>query len=183
MYTCAMRTSDGDKMNIRAAVPRRWCCCCNSAWLTTADTASTQTLTVEWLTSDEYRLHTSTCKQPTTRRVHYTQPRACIPHSTSAKPMQLTWTTVCPKKSEPLNILQQQPQICSDSNKILHTQDDIWYKHYCIVSYKSALTLLKYEFLNNITHKSWVSFAVDVSQNSQNVHSSKRPVSSRKFNH
>ena len=25
--------------------------------------------------------------------------------------------TVCPKKSEPLNILQQQPQICSDLNK------------------------------------------------------------------
>ena len=31
--------------------------------------------------------------------------------------------TVCPPKSEPLNILQQQPQICSDLNKILHTQD------------------------------------------------------------
>jgi len=28
--------------------------------------------------------------------------------------------TVCPKKSEPINILQQQPQICSDLNKILH---------------------------------------------------------------
>jgi len=55
-------------------------------------------------------------------------------------------------KSEPLNILQQQPQICSDLNKILHTRDDICYKHY--ISYKSALTLLKYEFLNNITHKS-----------------------------
>ena len=62
--------------------------------------------------------------------------------------------TVCPKKSEPLNILQQQPQICSDFNKILLTQDDICYKHYYIVSYKSVLTLLKYEFLNNITHKS-----------------------------
>ena len=85
------------------------------------------------------------------------------------------------QKSEPLNILQQQPQICSDLNKILHTQDDICYKHNYI--YKSALTLLKYEFLNNITHKSWVSIAVDVSQNSQNVHSSKRPVSSRKFSH
>ena len=48
------------------------------------------------------------------------------------------------QKSEPLNILQQQPQICSDLNKILHTQDDICYKHYYIVSYKSALTLLKY---------------------------------------
>jgi len=60
-------------------------------------------------------------------------------------------------KSEPLNILQQQPHICSDLNKILHTQDDICYKHYYLVSYKSALTLLKYEFLNNITHKSWVS--------------------------
>jgi len=32
---------------------------------------------------------------------------------------------VCPKKCEPLNILQQQLQICSDLNKILHTQDDI----------------------------------------------------------
>jgi len=52
--------------------------------------------------------------------------------------------TVCPKKSEPLNILQQQPQICSDLNKILRTQDDICYKHYYIVSYKSTLTLLKY---------------------------------------
>ena len=58
------------------------------------------------------------------------------------------------QKSEPLNTLQQQPQICSDLNKILHTQDNICYKHYYIVSYKSALTLLKYEFLNNITHKS-----------------------------
>ena len=58
------------------------------------------------------------------------------------------------QKSEPLNILQQQPQICSDLNKILHTQDDICCKHYYVVSYKSALTLLKYEFLNNITHKS-----------------------------
>ena len=50
------------------------------------------------------------------------------------------------QKSEPLNILQQQPQICSDLNKILHTQDDVCYTHYYIVSYKSALTLLKYEF-------------------------------------
>ena len=73
------------------------------------------------------------------------------------------------QKSDPLNILQQQPQICSDFNKILHTQDDFCYKHYYIVSYKSALSLLKYEFLNNITHNSWVSIAVDVSQNSQNV--------------
>jgi len=72
------------------------------------------------------------------------------------------------QKSEPLNILQQQPQICSDLNKILHTQD-ICYKHYYVVSCKSALTLLKYEFLTNITHKSRVSMAVDVSQNSQNV--------------
>ena len=73
------------------------------------------------------------------------------------------------QKSDPLNILQQQPQICSDLNKILHTQDDICYKHYYIVSYKSALTVLKYEFLNNITPKSRVSIAVDVSWNSQNV--------------
>jgi len=35
-------------------------------------------------------------------------------------------------KSEPLNILQQRPQICSDLNKILHTQDDICYKHYYV---------------------------------------------------
>jgi len=34
------------------------------------------------------------------------------------------------QKSEPLNILQQQPQICSDLNKILRTQDNICYKHY-----------------------------------------------------
>jgi len=52
----------------------------------------------------------------------------------------------CVPKSEPLNILQQQPQMWSDLNKILHTQDDICYKHYYTVSYKSALTLLKYEF-------------------------------------
>ena len=76
---------------------------------------------------------------------------------------------MCPQKSEPLNILKQQLQICSDLNKILHTQDDICCKHYYVFSYKSALTVLKYEFLNNITHKSWVSIAVDVSQNSQNV--------------
>ena len=94
-----------------------------------------------------------------------------------------TFATSVSQKSEPLNILQQQPQICSDLNKILHTQDNICYKHYYIVSYKSALTLLKYEFLNNTAHKSLVSIAVDVSQNSQNVHSSKRPVSSRKFSH
>jgi len=49
------------------------------------------------------------------------------------------------QKSEPLNILQQQPQICSNLNKILHTQDDICYKHCYIVSYKSELTLLTYE--------------------------------------
>ena len=73
------------------------------------------------------------------------------------------------QKSEPLNILQQQPQICSDLNKILHTQDDICYKHFYVVSYKSALTVLEYEFLNNITHKSRVSITVDVSQNSQSV--------------
>ena len=73
------------------------------------------------------------------------------------------------QKSEPLNILQQQTQICCDLNKILHTQDDFCCKHYYLVSYKSALTLLKYEFLNNITHKSRVPIAVDVGQNSQNV--------------
>ena len=71
-----------------------------------------------------------------------------------------------PKKWAPY-ILQQQPQICSDLNIILHAQDDICYKHYYVVSYKSALTLLKYEFLNNITHKSWVSIAVDVSHSEQ----------------
>ena len=49
---------------------------------------------------------------------------------------------------------QKQLQICSDLNKMLHTQGDICYKQYYIVSYKSAVTLLKYEFLNNITHKS-----------------------------
>jgi len=65
-----------------------------------------------------------------------------------------TFATSVSQKSEPLNILQQQPQICSDLNKILHTQDNICYKHYYIVSYKSALTLLKYEFLNNTAHKS-----------------------------
>ena len=80
------------------------------------------------------------------------------------------------QKSEPLNILQQQPQICSDLNEILHTQDDICYKHYYIVSYKSALTVLEYEFLNNITHKSRVSTAVDVSQNSQMFKSDVRSV-------
>jgi len=57
----------------------------------------------------------------------------------------------CVPKSEPLNILQQ----IKFSNKILHTQDDICYEHYYIVSYKSALTLLKYEFLNNITTASF----------------------------
>ena len=80
------------------------------------------------------------------------------------------------QKSEPLNILQQQPQICSDLNEILHTQDDICYKHYYVVSYKSALTVLEYEFLNNITHKSRVSTAVDVSQNSQMFKSDVRSV-------
>ena len=75
----------------------------------------------------------------------------------------------CVPKKWALNILKQQPLICSDLDKILHTQDDICYKHYYIVSYKSALTVLKYEFLNNITPKSRVSIAVDVSWNSQNV--------------
>ena len=36
------------------------------------------------------------------------------------------------QKSEPLNILQQQLQICSDFNKILRTQDDFCYKHYYV---------------------------------------------------
>ena len=67
-----------------------------------------------------------------------------------------TQITVCPKNSEPLNILQQQPQICSDLNKILHTQNDICYKHYYIVSYKSALTLLKYEYVTAVW-KNWTS--------------------------
>ena len=67
---------------------------------------------------------------------------------------QMTTIYRVSQKSEPLNILQQLPQICSDLNKILHTQEDICCKHYYLVSYKSALTLLKYEFLNNITHKS-----------------------------
>ena len=44
--------------------------------------------------------------------------------------LQTNKRTMCPQKSEPLNILQQQPQICSDLNKILHTQDYICYKHY-----------------------------------------------------
>jgi len=61
--------------------------------------------------------------------------------------------TVCPKKVSPLTFCNNN-QNYSDFNKILHTQDDFCYKHYYIVSYKSALTLLKYEFLNNITHKS-----------------------------
>ena len=87
-----------------------------------------------------------------------------------------------PKKVSPLTF-------CNNNRK----SAPIWIKFYThkttsvtnvyTVSYKSALTLLKYEFLNNITHKSWVSIAVDVSQNSQNVNSIKRPVSSRKFSH
>ena len=67
---------------------------------------------------------------------------------------RLTNNTVYPKKVSPLTFDNNKLQICSDLNKILHTQDDICYKHYYIVSYKSALPLLKYEFLNNITHKS-----------------------------
>ena len=35
-----------------------------------------------------------------------------------------------PKKVSPLNILQQPPQTCTDLNEILHTQDDICYKHH-----------------------------------------------------
>jgi len=38
-------------------------------------------------------------------------------------------TTLCPKKVIPLNILQQPPQTCTDLNKILHTQDDIYFCH------------------------------------------------------
>jgi len=33
------------------------------------------------------------------------------------------------QKSEPLNILQQPPQTCTDLNEILHTQDDIYFCH------------------------------------------------------
>ena len=90
------------------------------------------------------------------------QPAAC------SRPICSVYTRVS-QKSEPRNILQQQPQIRSDLNKILHTEDDICYKHYYIVSYKSASTLLRYEFLNNVTLNSRVSIAVDVGQNSQNV--------------
>jgi len=90
------------------------------------------------------------------------QPAAC------SRPIYSVYTRVS-QKSEPHNILQQQPQIRSDLNKILHTQDDICYRHYYVVSYKSALTLLRYEFLHNVTLNSRVSIAVDVGQNSQNV--------------
>ena len=34
-----------------------------------------------------------------------------------------------PEKVSPLNILQQQPQICNDLNEILHTQDHIYFCH------------------------------------------------------
>ena len=37
--------------------------------------------------------------------------------------------TLCPQKSEPLNILQQPPQTCTDLDEILHTQDDIYFCH------------------------------------------------------
>jgi len=51
--------------------------------------------------------------------------------------LKLSWKNThlipCVPKSEPLNILQQQPQICSDLNKILHTQDDVYYKHYYLL--------------------------------------------------
>ena len=77
---------------------------------------------------------------------------AVVAVAVQRSPLQLIYRVS--QKSDPLNILQQQPQICSDLNKILRTQDDICYKHYYVVSHKSALTLLKYEFLNNITHKS-----------------------------
>ena len=62
--------------------------------------------------------------------------------------------TVCPKKVSPLTFCNNNRKSAPIKTKILHTQDDICYKHYYVVSYKSALTLLKYEFLNNITHKS-----------------------------
>jgi len=38
-------------------------------------------------------------------------------------------STLCPKKVSSLNILQQPPQICTDLNEILHTQDDIYFCH------------------------------------------------------
>ena len=37
--------------------------------------------------------------------------------------------TVSPKKVNPLNILQQPLQTCTDLNEILHTQDDIYFCH------------------------------------------------------
>jgi len=90
MSTCRERTSDDDKMKMRAAEPSRWRCCCSSCWLTSADTASTQTLTDEWLTRDEYRLHTSTYKQPTTPpHILAVWSFTCIPYSTSARTVQL----------------------------------------------------------------------------------------------
>ena len=50
------------------------------------------------------------------------------------------------QKSEPLNILQQQPQICSDLNKILHTQDDI--TTYTVSQKKTRHQTLSHNFTN-----------------------------------
>ena len=55
----------------------------------------------------------------------WTWAKMCLPsswHRRHLKSVDTAGCTVCPKISEPLNILQQQPQICSDLNKILHAR-------------------------------------------------------------
>jgi len=55
-----------------------------------------------------------------------------------------TDTTLCPKKVSPLNILQQQPQTCTDLNEILHTQDDTYFCHRRQVSEESLTPFTRF---------------------------------------
>ena len=59
----------------------------------------------------------------------------------------LNWSTLCPKKVSPLNILQQPPQTCIDLNEILHTQDDIYFCH------RRLIPFTRRSILSNCCHK------------------------------
>ena len=48
-----------------------------------------------------------------------------------------------PKSEPPKHFAIATAKLRSDSNKILHTQDDICYKHYYVVSYKSAFDFIE----------------------------------------
>ena len=58
------------------------------------------------------------------------------------------------QKSEPLNILQQQLQTCTDLTEILHTQDNIDCRHWRQILQEFIIPFTRFSILSNCCHKS-----------------------------